>query len=63
MTFFSGVTFVLFCFVFILMLYAYVEAATFRSIVLRYADAPVATRVSFFLFFVYFGDVVFSEYF
>ena len=44
-------------------LYAFVEAAAFRSIVLRYAGAPIATRVSFFLFFVCFGDVAFSEYF
>ena len=44
----SGVTFVLFCFVFIL--YAFVEAAALRSIVLRYAGAPIATRV-FFCFF------------
>ena len=47
--FFSGVTFVLFCFVF--RLYAFVEAAALRSIVLRYAGAPIATRVSFFSFF------------
>ena len=41
------------------LLYAFVEAAAFRSIiVLRYASAPIATRVLFF-----FGDVVFSEYF
>ena len=44
-------------------LYAFVEAAALRSIVLRNASAPIATRVFFcFLFFV-FGDVVFSEYF
>ena len=64
MTFFSGVTFVLFCFVFrfsYFRIYAFVEAAAFRSIVLRYAGAPVATRVSLFLFFVYFGDVAFSS--
>ena len=30
-------------------LYAFVEAAALRSIVLRYAGAPIATRVSFFL--------------
>ena len=47
MTSFSGVRFVLFCFVF--RLYAFVEAAALRSIVLRYASAPIATRV-FFLF-------------
>ena len=32
----------------------FVEAAALRSIVLRYAGAPIATRVSFFFFpFVY----------
>ena len=56
MAFFSGVTFVLFCFAF--RLYAFVEAAALRSIVLRYAGVPIATRVSLFLsfsflFFVY----------
>ena len=40
-------------------LYAFVEAAALRSIVLRYAGAPIATRVSFS----FFGDVAFSEYF
>ena len=50
--FFSGVTFVLFCFAFCL--YAIVEAAALRSIVLRYAGVPIATSVSFFLFFSYF---------
>ena len=44
--FFSGLTSVLFCFVF--RLYAFVEAAALRSIVLRYAGVPIATRVSFF---------------
>ena len=34
-------------------LYAFVEAAALRSIVLRYAGAPIATRVSFFFPFVY----------
>ena len=34
-------------------LYAFVEAAALRSIVLRYADVPIATRVSFFLFFLF----------
>ena len=43
---FSGVTFVLICFVF--RLYAFVEAAALRSTVLRYAGAPIATRVSLF---------------
>ena len=32
-------------------LYAFVEAADLRSIVLRFAGAPIATRVSFFSFF------------
>ena len=40
-------------------LYAFVEVAALRSIVLRYAGASIATRVFFF----FFGDVVFSEYF
>ena len=39
--------FVMFCFVF--RLSAFVEAAALRSIVLRYAGVPIATRVSFFL--------------
>ena len=47
-------------------LFAFVEAATLRSIVLRYAGATIATtRVSFFpsFFPLYlFGDVAFSEY-
>ena len=51
MKFFSGVTFVLLCFVF--RLYAFVEAAALRSVVLRYAGASIATRVSFFFHFVY----------
>ena len=45
---FSGVTLVLFCFVF--RLHAFVQGAALRSIVLRYAGAPIATRVSFFPF-------------
>ena len=46
------------------LLYAFfVETAALRSIVLRYAGAPIATRVSFFLSFCFFGDVAFSEYF
>ena len=40
-------------------LYAFVEAAALRSIVLRYAGALIATLVSFS----FFGDVAFSEYF
>ena len=38
-------------------LYAFVEAAGLRSIVLRYAGTPIATRVFLFLFF----PVVYSE--
>ena len=49
--FFSGVTFVLLCFVF--RLYAFVEAAAFRSVVLRYAGVSIATCVSFFFFFLF----------
>ena len=45
---FSGVTFVLFRF----RLYAFVEAATFRSIALRNAGATTTTRVSSFFPFV-----------
>ena len=44
-------------------LYALVEAAPLRSIVLRYVGAPIATRVSSFFSFCLFGDVAFSEYF
>ena len=43
MTSLSGITCVMFCFVF--NLYAFVEAAALRSIVLRYAGAPIAIRV------------------
>ena len=44
----TGVTFVLFCFVF--RLYAFfVEAAALRSIVLRYADSHTCFFLSFFL--------------
>ena len=51
-----------------LRLYAFVEAAALRPIVLRYAGVPMATRVSLFFFsfffsFCLFGDVAFSEYF
>ena len=67
---FSGVTFGLFCFAslcFVFVVYAFVEAAALCSITLRYAGAPIATRVSFFLsvfpFFCLVGDVPFSEYF
>ena len=48
------VCFVLLCF----RLYTFVEAAALRSIVLRYAGAPITTRVFFF----FLGDVAFSEY-
>ena len=50
MTSFSGVTFVLFCLAllcFVFRLHAFVEAAALRSIVQRYAGAPIATRVFF----------------
>ena len=47
----STCTFALLCFVF--RLYAFVEALALRSIVLRYAGAPIATRVPFFFPFVY----------
>ena len=57
MTSFSSVTFVLFLLRFRLHAF-FVEAATLRSIVLRYAGAPIATRVFFFFFL----DVAFSEY-
>ena len=45
-----SVCFVLFCF----RSYAFVEAAALRSSVLRYAGAPIATRVSFFFSFLLF---------
>ena len=48
----------LFCFA-LFRLYAFVEAAALRSIVLRYADAPTATRVSFS----FLGNAAFYEYF
>ena len=41
-------------------LYVFVEATPLRSIVLRYAGVPIATRFFVFCFFI--GDVVFSEY-
>ena len=57
--------FVLFYFVF--RLYAFVEAAALRSIVLRYAGVLIATRVSFSFFFFFlfclFGDVAFPSIF
>ena len=61
MTSFSGVTV---CFVLLrFRLYALVEAAALRLIVLRYAGAPIATRISSLFPFVFFGHVAFSEYF
>ena len=58
---FAGVTFVLVLLRF--RLFAFVEAATLRSIVLRYAGVPIATHVSFpFLFFCFFLDVAFFEF-
>ena len=48
----------LFCFASFLS-YAFVEAAVLRSMVLRYAGAPIATRV----FWGGGGNVAFSEYF
>ena len=55
------------CFVLLrFLLYAFVEAAALCSIVLRYAGTPIATRVSFFLFFPFVYVVIvyvaFSEY-
>ena len=45
-------------------LYALIEAAALLSIVLRYAGAAIATRLSFFLFFFcLLGEVAFAEYF
>ena len=49
----------LFCFASFFRLYAFVEAAALRSTVLRYAGAPIVT----YIFFFFFGDVTFSEYF
>ena len=54
--------FALLCFVF--RLYAFLEAAALRSIVLRYAGgAPIATRVSFFFPFVYLEMSLFPSIF
>ena len=44
-------------------LHAFVDAATLRSIVLRYAGAPVVTRVSFFFPFVYLEMSLFPSIF
>ena len=38
------------CFTSFFVFYDFVEAAALRSIALRYAGAPIATRVSFFFF-------------
>ena len=38
-------------------IYAFVEAAALCSIVLRYAGAPIATRVSFFLLFLFYLEL------
>ena len=59
MTSFSGVTFVLFCFVFVFILC--IKAAALRSIVLRYAGAPIATRVSLFFPIAYLEILLFSS--
>ena len=65
MSSFSGTTFVLIRFRF--RLYAFIEAAALRSIVLRYSCAPTATRNYLTtvcgLFCLCFRDVIFSEYF
>ena len=53
----------MFCFASFSSLCAFVEAAALRSIVLRYAGAPIATRVSFFFPFLYLEMSLFSEYF
>ena len=61
MTSFSG------CYVCFVLLrfrpYAFVEVAALRSIVLRYAGAPIATRTCVCVCFFFLGDVAFSEYF
>ena len=44
-------------------LVAFNEAAALRSIVLRYAGAPIVTRASFFFRFVYLEMSLFPEYF
>ena len=44
-------------------LYTFIEAAALRSVVLRYAGAPTATRVSSSFSFCFFGDIAFPEYF
>ena len=44
-------------------LYAFVEAAALRSIVLRYSGAPIATRVFFLFIFVYLEMSLFPSIF
>ena len=52
------------CFVlFRFRLHTFIEAAALRSIVVRYAGAPTAKRVSFFFPSCFFGDVAFCQYF
>ena len=65
MTSFSGITFVLFCFALVrfFRIYAFVEDAALRSIVLRYSGAPVVTRVPFFFPFVYLEMPLFPSIF
>ena len=54
----------LFCFALLrFRLYAFVEAAALRSIVLRYAGVPIAVRVSFFFPFVYLEMSLFPSIF
>ena len=60
---FSGVTFVLFCFVFVFMLSLKPRPFIQSFFILRYAGASIATRVFFLSSFCLFGDVAFSEYF
>ena len=59
MTSFSDVTFDFVLLRFRLYAYTFVEAVALSSIVLQYAGDPTAPRV----FFVFFGDVAFPEYF
>ena len=53
----------LFCFVSFFVPTLFVEAAALRSIVLRYADVPIAARVFFFLSFCRFFRVFFFYHF
>ena len=63
MTSFSGVTFILFCFVFVFMLSLKPRPFVQPFFVLRYAGAPIATRVSFFFPFVYLEMSLFPSMF